>query len=111
MLRYKLGDEAFFQGVKNYLRDPDLSFSYARNKNLQSHLEAASDTDLTEFFKDWYYGEGFPSYQVVWSQDLTDQKVSFPCQSGTVSPPQSPFLKCLYLLWSKEHQGNQKKYG
>ncbi|MCK5638636.1 MAG: M1 family metallopeptidase, partial [Flavobacteriaceae bacterium] len=29
MLRYKLGDDQFFQALKNYLADPDLAFSYA----------------------------------------------------------------------------------
>ncbi len=31
MLRKKLGDEVFFQGVKNYLSHPDLAYAYAKN--------------------------------------------------------------------------------
>lgn len=65
MLRFKLGDTAFFQGVKNYLADPELAYAYAKTPQLQAHLEAASGLDLTEFFNDWVYNEGFPSYNMT----------------------------------------------
>ncbi len=64
MLRYKLGDEDFYQGVRNYLADENLAFDYAVTPDLQNHLEAASGMDLTEFFNDWVYNEGYPSYTV-----------------------------------------------
>lgn len=66
MLRWKLGGEAFFQGLRNYL--DDRQFGFAKTPDLQAHLEAASGQPLTEFFKDWYQGQGFPSYQVTWNQ-------------------------------------------
>lgn len=66
MLRWKLGDEAFFRGVRNYLEDPDLAYSYAKTEDLQAHLEEAGGQSLDAFFMDWFYGEGYPSYQVQW---------------------------------------------
>ena len=63
MLRYVLGDAAFFQGMKNYLADPDLAYGSAVTTQLKQHLEAASGKDLTTFFANWVYGEGYPSYQ------------------------------------------------
>ena len=75
MLRYKLGDEAFFKGVKNYLKDPELAYSYAKTPDLQRHLEAVSNTSLDEFFKDWFYGEGYPEYEVIWNQDASDRLI------------------------------------
>ncbi len=69
MLRYKLGDDHFFRSIKNYLADPELSFGYARTSDLQRHFETVSGSNLSEFFKDWYYGEGFPSYSLIWSQN------------------------------------------
>lgn len=68
MLRWKCGDEAFFAGVKNYVNDPALAFRYVRTADLQAHLEASSGLDLDEFFADWYYGKGFPTYQINWSK-------------------------------------------
>jgi len=65
MLRIKMGDTNFFQGVKNYLADEDLAYAYAKTPDLKAHLETASGLDLTEFFNDWVYNEGFPTYNVI----------------------------------------------
>lgn len=62
MLRWRIGDEDFYQGLRNFLADPLLAFGYAVTDDLQMHLEATSGMDLTEFFEDWVYGQGFPSY-------------------------------------------------
>jgi aminopeptidase N len=77
MLRYKLGDTDFFQGVKNYLADPVLAFSYAKTEDLKNHLEVVSGENLDEFFNDWYVGEGYPSFQVNWNYDIAQQQVNF----------------------------------
>lgn len=69
MLRYKVGDEIFFKAIKNYLADPELSFGYARTADLQKHFEEVTGSSLSEFFNDWYYGQGFPSYTLIWSQN------------------------------------------
>ncbi len=66
MLRWKLGDDDFFQAVRNYVDDPALAFGFARTADLQRHLEAQSGQKLDEFFEDWLYGEGYPSYTVQW---------------------------------------------
>lgn len=68
MLRWVCGDDAFFQGVNNYLNDPDIRNSSALTPQLIAHLENTSGLDLDEFMADWYVGEGFPSYQLLWSQ-------------------------------------------
>lgn len=65
MLRFKLGDVAFFQGMKNYLADPLLAYKYAVTTNLKSHLEAVYGQSLTEFFNDWVYNQGYPSYTIT----------------------------------------------
>ncbi len=67
MLQWILGDEDFFQACRDYLNHPDLAFSYARTPQLIDVLESVADTSLTEFFNDWYYGEGYPSYTVEWT--------------------------------------------
>lgn len=73
MLRWVCGDSAFFAGVQQYLNDPALAYGYARTSDLQQHLEAASGKDLDGFLADWYYGQGYPSYQISWSQDASNQ--------------------------------------
>lgn len=73
MLRKKLGDIDFYQGIQNYLSDPDLSFNYAKTEDFISIMEAASGEDLTEFFNDWLYNQGYPSYSVEWTQTTPTQ--------------------------------------
>ena len=65
MLRFKMGDTAFFQALRNYLADPALAYGYAVTTNLQTHLEAVYGQSLTEFFNDWIYRQGYPSYAIT----------------------------------------------
>lgn len=68
MLRWKLGDSAFFRGVRRYLNDPLLAYKTARTADLQRNLEAESGQNLTEFFRDWLVGEGYPTYKGEWNK-------------------------------------------
>ena len=68
MLRWVTGDSAFFAGVKNYLLDASLTYGYAKTSHLKQHLEISSGLNLTEFFDDWYYGEGWPTYEMEVNQ-------------------------------------------
>lgn len=89
MLRKKLGDATFFQGMKDYLIDPNYAYSYAKTEDFILKMENASGEDLGEFFNDWIYGEGYPSYHleahrvnpseisIVVNQTQSDNSVSF----------------------------------
>jgi hypothetical protein len=89
MLRGKLGDDAFFRALKAYQRDPVLAYRYALTPDLQRHLEQESGMPLDEFFRDWFYGQGYPNYQLKWrpvggrwafvelSQTTSDPSVDF----------------------------------
>ena len=68
MLRKKVGETAFFQGMQNYLDAPELAYNFAKVEDYKSAMETASGQDLTEFFNDWLYNEGYPSYEVHWNQ-------------------------------------------
>ena len=76
MLRWKLGDANFYQAVRNYLADPNLAYDFAVTADLQSHLEAVSGLDLDEFFADWIYGQGYPSYSIT-AHNLAPGQVEF----------------------------------
>ena len=73
MLRKKLGDTTFFQGMKDYLADPNLAFGYAKTHDFIVNMEAISGQDLSEFFNDWIYNQGYPSYTLTWHQPQTNQ--------------------------------------
>jgi aminopeptidase N len=64
MLRFKLGDTNFFQGLRNYLSDTNLAYKYAVTPQFQAHMEAVHGSSLQEFFDDWVYNEGYPTYTI-----------------------------------------------
>ncbi|HZV68131.1 MAG TPA: M1 family aminopeptidase [Saprospiraceae bacterium] len=85
MLRWVMGDNDFFQAVRNYLNGAG---DFGTTSELQSYLESQSGLDLNEFLSDWYYGQGYPSYNLKWSvqadslilnlgQTQSDASVSF----------------------------------
>jgi aminopeptidase N len=75
MLRWEMGDEKFFQGMKNYLNDPAMANGFASQQQFVKHMETVADTTFTEFFKDWYYGEGYPTYRLTCFTDFGKQKL------------------------------------
>lgn len=75
MLRKKLGDSDFYQGVKNYLSSTSHAYGYAKTSDFLFIMESASGDDLSEFFNDWVYNQGYPSYNVKWKQPLSNQIV------------------------------------
>ena len=87
MLRWKLGDDHFFQGLRNYLNDR--AYNYAITDDLKTHLEDVSGQDLEEYFNDWFAGQGYPTYQVGWDQD--GDKVGIRLKQTTSHPSVSFF--------------------
>jgi aminopeptidase N len=65
MLRLKLGDTNFFQGMRSYLADTNLAYKYAVTSDFKAHMETAFGGDLTEFFNDWIYKQGYPTYTIT----------------------------------------------
>ncbi|WCO01544.1 M1 family aminopeptidase [Psychroserpens ponticola] len=68
MLRKKLGDTNFFQALQDYLSTPEHAYGYAKTEDFISIVETSSGEDLTEFFSDWLYNQGYPSYTLSWNQ-------------------------------------------
>jgi len=93
MLRWEMGDSMFFKSLKNYLKDSEIANGFASQEKFVTHMETAADTSFTEFFKDWYYGEGFPSYRLNYYTDYADfgrQKLRI---SQTSSHPSVDFFE------------------
>jgi aminopeptidase N len=68
MMRWVIGDSAFFAATRNYLTDAGNAYAFARTPELKAHMEAASGQNLSWYFDDWFTGEGYPSYTVDWQQ-------------------------------------------
>lgn len=73
MLRYFLGDEAFFAGLNKYLIDN--KFGTGEAHQLRLALEAVSGRDLNWFFDQWYFGSGHPKLEITYTYNTAAKKV------------------------------------
>jgi len=69
MLRWELGDPAFWAGVRAYQADPALVYGYASTSQFVQHLEASSGKDLSQFLQEWFYGQGYPTCSLKLSKE------------------------------------------
>lgn len=70
MLRKYIGDEAFFLGLKNYLKQNQ--FKAAEFHQLRLAFEDVSGQDLNWFFNQWYLDKGHPTLDVSYNTDVTN---------------------------------------
>lgn len=66
MLRGIIGDEYFFQTLKEYLAEPGLSYNVAVTEDFKRIAERVSGQNLNYFFQQWIYGEKHPRYTFGW---------------------------------------------
>ncbi|MBX3323453.1 MAG: M1 family metallopeptidase [Phycisphaeraceae bacterium] len=71
MLRMRLGDEAFFGGVREYLKEH--RFGEVETSDLRRALERASGQSLEHFFWQWCERPGIPRLDVA--VDVDDRRV------------------------------------
>ncbi|MBI2418270.1 MAG: T9SS type A sorting domain-containing protein [Ignavibacteriales bacterium] len=62
MLRYVMGDQLFFQGIKTYATNPDLKYRSAVITDLKNVMSTAYGQDLSWFFDAWYSQPNHPTY-------------------------------------------------
>ncbi len=67
MLRGIVGDEKFFKLMRDYIDDPRYAYNVATTEDFQGVAESVYGSSLDYFFKEWIYGENFPTYTVKWN--------------------------------------------
>ena len=65
MLRYVIGDDAFFQTARDWLAI--YGGSSAGTEDFRALAEANSGKDLERFFNQWVYNGGYPEYTIQWN--------------------------------------------
>jgi aminopeptidase N len=65
MLRYLVGDGAFFDALRLY--HVTYAYSNATTENFQAVCESVSGIDLDSFFGEWVYQAGYPEYEYAWT--------------------------------------------
>lgn len=66
ILRGIMGDDVFFKVLKTYLTSKS-AYGNATTEDFQAVAENVSGQKLDYFFKEWIYGEGYPTYKYSWS--------------------------------------------
>ncbi len=67
-LRYIINDDSlFFSGLRTYLET--YKNKTATVLNMKEVLESVTSVNLDDFFDQWLFGEGFPTYSVNWNKE------------------------------------------
>jgi len=67
MIRYELqNDSLFFKTLKTYQNK--FGGNTATGLDFKAVLDSISGMDFTDFFNQWYFGEGYPVYDITWVQ-------------------------------------------
>lgn len=103
-LRFEMEDDnLFFQTLQNYQQQ--FKDSVATADDFKHVAETTSGKDFTDFFNQWYYGEGYPTFNMVFTMQGTDSIILQVSQ--TVSAPDvTPFFKGLYEFKITSAQGD-----
>lgn len=66
-LRFVLGDEVFFKGLREYVWSN--AGRSVVTEDFQRAMERASGEDLQWFFDQWFHSKGYPEFSVSWEWD------------------------------------------
>ncbi len=66
-LRYELNNDSLFFAILK-LYQQQFAFGTASTFDLKTLLEQQSGKDFTQVFNQWFYGEGYPTFNVSWNQ-------------------------------------------
>ncbi len=91
MIKWVIGDDQFYAMLKAYQNNPAFAYNYVKTPDFQNFLSTFTGRDFTEFFKDWIYGEGYPTYQIRWTQNASNNKITFRVGQTRSSPKVSFF--------------------
>jgi aminopeptidase N len=91
MIRFEMqNDTLFFNTLKTFQND--FRDSTATGLDFRNTAQAVSGVNLTDFFNQWYFGEGYPTYHVTWNQ--SNNMLNFTA-TQTVSSLVTPLFKML----------------
>jgi len=71
MLRHRLGDEDFWQGIRAYYEK--YKIDNALTADFQKVMEQVSGQDLEQFFRQWLFTAGHPRLETEWSYDESEK--------------------------------------
>lgn len=82
MLRYFIGDTAFFNGIRAYAERS--AYSSATSYDLAEMCSMAAHKNLWWFFKKWVFGSGHPILNIAWTKNVNSIKLNIAQIQDTV---------------------------
>ena len=103
-LRFEMQDDnLFFQTLQNYQQIYKNSTATADDFKLVA--ETTCSRSFADFFNQWYYGEGYPTFNITYIKQGSDSLILI--VNETVSAPTvTPFFKGLYEFTVNSGQGD-----
>ncbi len=103
-LRFEMQDDnLFFQTLKNYQQL--YKNNVATGDDFKLVAETTCSRSFGDFFNQWYYGEGYPTFNITYIKQGTDS-IILVVNETTSSPAITPFFKGLYEFRITSAQGD-----
>ena len=90
-LRYVLGDEYFFRGIQEYLKQ--FSRENAETHDLRKALEKVSGESLEEYFEEFFFKAGYPEFEVEYSWDEVGSTASLSVRQTQPTDERTPIFR------------------
>ncbi|MEO5984368.1 MAG: T9SS type A sorting domain-containing protein, partial [Ferruginibacter sp.] len=103
-LRFEMqNDNLFYQSLKNYQQK--FKDSVATTDDFKQVAEVTSGKNLGDFFNQWIYGEGYPTFNITFLKEGSGTLVLKVNQTASM-PSVTPFFKGLYEFKIISTQGD-----
>lgn len=103
-LRFEMqNDSLFFQTLKNYQQI--YKDSVAVGMDFKSVAENVCHRSFTDFFNQWYFGQGYPTFNITYFRPNTDS-VYLLVNETVSAPTATPFFKGYLQLTINSNQGD-----
>jgi len=101
-LRYILGDDLFFKGVQEYLRQ--FSRENAETHDLRKALERVSGESLEEYFEEFFFKAGYPEFEVEYAWDEVGSTANLTVRQTQLTDEQTPIfrLPCDIVFYTRK---------
>lgn len=90
MIRFELQNDSLFFEAMNQFQE-QYADSVATGLDFKAVVEDVSGMDFTDFFDQWYFGEGYPTYSIVWNQ--TEEGLNMNVTQTASYPSATPLFK------------------
>lgn len=101
MLRRRLGDEAFWRGVRGYLERGERT-GLVETDDLRRALEEASGHSLTRFFEQWCHRPGMPRLRLAARWDEAEKTLSLTLDQTQPIDADNPAYELEVPVWVGE---------